>query len=316
MNNGSKWEKHKQVSIISLIILIIVLLFSYLQFDDYKENIKNYNEIEDIIIKEEDDYIKTLFNEEKKMAEKSLNLIVEKIQNKLILGYGKNLNDLDYDIDNPSPNSYLTKVLDESLRSFYINENTIVNKPFVLSMNSLLWGTFSYENINNNEVPSIEDLYFLQGDSKLNKEAIDTVLLNNDTKYIFWENKSNNELTSMNIDKLIDIYHEKGINYMRNYELLVPVYITKDGDIFGTKDTDGIGHKINNYKIIIVQRINIYDLLKEYSNELSYYNSSIERIDDRAKNNINDKTRSLMINAAIIGLVLFGSAYLQNKKYK
>lgn len=314
--NGRKLGKHKQISIVSLIIIIIVLIFSYLQFDDYKSNIANYNAIADSIRKEEGNYIKTLLNEETKLAEKSLNLVREQIQHKLELCYGKDLEGLDEDIDNPTPNSKLTKIFNKTLGDFYINQNTTVNRPIVLSMKCLLWGnSLSYDKAPD-EVLSIDTLLELQGNSKLNQEAIEAILRNDNTKYIFWENKNHNNLKVMNIDKLIDIYCKQGLNSMKNYELLVPVYITKDGDIFGVKDTDGLGHKVDNYKMIIVQRINIYDLLKEYSNELSYYNTAVGRIHDKAGANMIEKSRSLIMNASIISLVLFGSAYLQNKKYK
>lgn len=314
--NGHKLGKHKQISIISLIITIIVLLFSYLQFDDYRNNITNYNEIANSIRIEEENYIKTVLNEETKLTEKSLNLVLEQIQHKLALYYGEDLEDLDEDIDNPTPDSMLTKVFNETLGNFYINQDTAVNRPIVLSMKCLLWGnSLSYDKAPN-EVLSVETLLELQGNSELDREAIKTILKNDNTKYIFWENRNHGDLKSMDIDKLINIYFEEGINSMKNYELLVPVYITKDGDIFGVKDTDGLGHKIDNYKMIIVQRINIYDLLKEYSNELAHYNSIIERIHDKAGVNIKDKSRSLIMNTCIISLVLFGSAYLQNKKYK
>ena len=314
--NGNKLGKHKQISIIALIITIIVLLFSYLQFDDYRNNISNYNEIADFIKREERVYIKTLLNEEDKLTEKSLNLVLEDIQHKLALYYGKDLEGLDKDIDNPTSNSRLTKVFNESLGDFYINQDTTVNRPIVLSMKCLLWGnSLSYDKAPD-EVLSIETLLRLQGNSKLNKEAIETILRNDNSKYIFWENKNHGNLKVMDIDKLIDIYSKDGLSSMKNYELLVPVYITKDGDIFGIKDTDGLGHKVDNYKMVIVQRINIYDLLKEYSNELSYYTAAIGRIHDKANANVIDKSRSLIMNVCILALVLFGSAYLQNKKYK
>ena len=314
--NGHKLGKHKQISIVCLIITIIVLLFSYLQFDDYRNNISNYNEIADFIKKEERVYIKTILNEEEKLTEKSLNLVLENIQRKLALYYGEDLENLDEDIDNPTPNSMLTRVFNETLGNFYINQDTAVNRPIVLSMKCLLWGnSLSYDKAPD-EVLSIETLLKLQGNSKLNKEAIETILRNDNTKCIFWENKNHGNLKVMDIDKLIDIYSKDGLNSMRNYELLVPVYITKDGDIFGIKDTDGLGHKVDNYKMVIVQRINIYDLLKEYSNELSYYTSAIGRIHDKANANVIDKGRSLIMNVCILALVLFGSAYLQNKKYK
>lgn len=308
-------NKHKEISIMSLIILIIIILFSYLQYDDYASSIEEYEDLYNAVRLEEANYIKTVFSAETSLAKKALNIHVERIQDQLILYYGKNLDGLDDDIDNPSSNSELTKVFDNVLGEFYINNNTNINKPFVLSMNNLLWGRcLSYDS--KDEFLTIEDLISMQSNNDLNTQSILTILENNDDEYIFWQNRGKNEIKKMNIDDLIEIYFRDGLDSMKNYELLVPIYITKDGDIFGTKDTDGLGHKVTNYKIIIVQRINMYDALNNYIYELSFYESQCERIENQKMNNISYKTRSLMISAGLILIVLFGSAYLQNKKYK
>lgn len=308
-------NKHKEISIMSLIILIIIILFSYLQYDDYASSIEEYEDLYNAVRLEEANYIKTVFSAETSLAKKALNIHVERIQDQLILYYGKNLDGLDDDIDNPSSNSELTKVFDNVLGEFYINNNTNVNKPFVLSMNNLLWGRcLSYDS--KDEFLTIEDLISMQSNNDLNTQSILTILENNDDEYIFWQNRGKNEIKKMNIDDLIEIYFRDGLDSMKNYELLVPIYITKDGDIFGTKDTDGLGHKVTNYKIIIVQRINMYDALNNYIYELSFYESQCERIENQKMNNTSYKTRSLMISAGLILIVLFGSAYLQNKKYK
>lgn len=308
-------NKHKQISIMSLIILIIIVVFSYLQFDDYRIDINDYEELYHSIRQEESNYIKTIFSEQTKATKKIMNTHVERIQDQLILNYGKNLDNLDYDIDHPSSNSNLTKVFDNVLGEFYVNKNTNVNKPFILSMNNLLWGRCLSYNTKDNFI-SIEDLISLQSNNDLNKQSILTILENNNDKYIFWQNKGKNEIKTMNIDDLIDIYYRDGLESMKNYELLVPIYITKDGDIFGTKDTDGLGHKITNYKIIIVQRINMYNALSDYTYELSFYESQCEKIENHKINDISQKTRSLLVSASLILIVLFGSAYLQNRKYK
>lgn len=312
---SNKENKHKQISIMSLIILIIVVLFSYLQFDDYTTDVNEYKELYKSIQLDNGNYIKTILSEESKLAEKSINIHVDRIQDQLELCYGKNLIGLDYDIDNPSSYSKLTNVFDNVLGDFYINKNSNTNKPFILSMNNLLWGrSLSYET--EGEFLTIENLLSLQTNNELNEQAINSILDNNQDRYIFWQNDGKNELKTMSIDDLIDIYFRDGLKAMENYELLVPVYITQDGDIFGTKDNDGVGHKITNYKIIIVQRINIYDALSNYTYELSFLDAQSEIIKDHKTRDISRKTRTVLISVGITLIVLFGSAYLQNKKYK
>ena len=60
----------------------------------------------------------------------------------------------------------------------------------------------------------------------------------------------------------------------------------------------------------------MYNALSDYTYELSFYESQCEKIENHKINDISQKTRSLLVSAALILIVLFGSAYLQNRKYK
>lgn len=310
MNN-----KGKQVSIISLIIVIIIASFSYLQFNDYSNNRERFYDMEQSIKIQESNYIKTIFKEEKKMVKKAMDIHVDKIQEELFEYYGQDLDGLDKDIKNPTPTSNLSKVFDDCLYDFYINENTKINKQFVLSNSKLLWGRcFSFEKPYASL--SIEDLLNLD-DNKLNREAIETILSNNDMdELIFWENNDNKHVEHMDLQELINLYHEEGLSSMKSFELLIPTYITPDGDIFGIKDVDSLGRKIDNYKMIIVQRVNIYDILKAYSSELSEYESQLKNMEIEINNNNINKKRNALLSISMILVVIFTSAYLQNKKYK
>ena len=62
----------------------------------------------------------------------------------------------------------------------------------------------------------------------------------------------------IDVDDLYNIYTTYGLKGLKSFELLVPAYITEDGDIFGQKDIVQ-GVRYNNYKIIVIQRINLYD---------------------------------------------------------
>lgn len=317
---NSKKYINKQVSVISLIIIIIVAMFSYLQYINYKYTMNRYEELFESSKQTETNYIKSIFSEEIKFTNSIMEIKSQNIQDTLKEVYGEDLTGLKYDIDNPSPNSKLTQVFDEEFDGFYINGDSNTNKPFVLSEKNLLWGrSLSYDNTKNDYI-SIEELMDLQSNNKLNETSIQYILNNNISKYVFWQNETeeSTSLTSMDIDKLIDIYYNEGLESMKNYELLIPTYITSDGDIFGNKDSDGIGHKVLNYKIIIVQRINIYDILKDYTYELSCFDSQNKTIERNESDNIMQKYRGISQIAAIsiIIFVLFGSAYLQNRKYK
>lgn len=74
-------------------------------------------------------------------------------------------------------------------------------------------------------------------------------------------------LDEATIITLKEVYMEEGLEGLRNYEVLVPVYITDTGDIFGQQDVIQ-GVKQTNHKIIIVQEFNLYDQLSRNSKEL------------------------------------------------
>lgn len=60
------------------------------------------------------------------------------------------------------------------------------------------------------------------------------------------------------IDTLRNIYKNEGIEGLRNYQLLVPAYIKNTKDIFDNPEVS-IGIKHNTYRMIVIQRCNIYD---------------------------------------------------------
>ena len=64
----------------------------------------------------------------------------------------------------------------------------------------------------------------------------------------------------MNKEILADMYKKYGIEGLKSFTFLVPVYIDKDGDIFGNADIVN-GKHVRNNKFIIVQRYSLYDYI-------------------------------------------------------
>lgn len=67
-------------------------------------------------------------------------------------------------------------------------------------------------------------------------------------------------IKEMNYVNLEKIFIEEGIDGLRNYQFLVPVYITDTGDIFGQYDIVG-GIPQDTHKYIVIQTYNLYDQL-------------------------------------------------------
>ena len=305
-------------SITTLVILTITILFSYKQYEDYMTNMDSYKKIECGMKEELYLYIKGILRENVKKAEVLTEVNTTIIHRRLVEAYGNNLEGLENDLNDPNPDSQLNKILDEVLINTYVNNNTDSNKPIVATMRNIIWNRSIY--LNSDEMLLWDNFINTHFNTILAGKAIEALKnMNNDKNdFIFWELNHNNLdshliLSEMKIEKMLDVYYNEGLESLKGYELLVPVYITNTGDIFGTKDTNSIGEKINNYKIMVIQRVNVYDALIEYKSDLTYFNSEIKAIETEII--YSDKQRVSLLIQTIIFIIclLIGSAILQKK---
>lgn len=97
------------------------------------------------------------------------------------------------------------------------------------------------------------------------------------------EDRNHRLISEMNYDELHDIVLEEGVAGIKNYQFLVPTYLTADGDMFGTNDTvHGVEQK--THKFVIIQTFNLYEQIfffdpdyggDEYDNAISDRYTSI-----------------------------------------
>jgi hypothetical protein len=103
-------------------------------------------------------------------------------------------------------------------------------------------------------------------------------IISRDTHYnlFFYEPQSpehvtdHNLITNPSLEHLKEVYQKEGIEGLQSYNILVPVYITDDGDLFGTPDIGPDGSVNLNHKMIVVQRFSIYDIVKSTFNSQLY----------------------------------------------
>jgi hypothetical protein len=104
----------------------------------------------------------------------------------------------------------------------------------------------------------------------LGYKAIDMLIDNNKSDIIFYEpnepirNIEHMVLNSPSIEGLKNVYTKEGIEGLSGYVMLVPSYITETGDIFGTPDVSNDGNVNKTYKIVVVQRFSLYDIIKKH----------------------------------------------------
>ena len=105
-----------------------------------------------------------------------------------------------------------------------------------------------------------------QYNSKLAKNTFDKLMvMDNYNSLVFErENKCNNKkhklYDEITDDTIKEIISNEGLEGLKSYTFLVPIYITNDGDIFGKYDVVST-HKQPNNKIVVVQEYSLYDYI-------------------------------------------------------
>ena len=107
-------------------------------------------------------------------------------------------------------------------------------------------------------------------------------------------NKNHMQIKEMNYSNLKKVYSKEGLEGLRNYQFLVPVYITDSGDIFGKHDTErGIPQVTHKFTVIIL--FNLYDQI---------INSDYDFIEKNNTKTIVNRYDNIMNAIHFFGLIL------------
>lgn len=109
--------------------------------------------------------------------------------------------------------------------------------------------------------------------------------------YIKTDHEKISELNYQNLER---VYVNEGTQGLKNYQFLVPVYITDSGDIFGQKDIEN-GVPRENHKFIIIQTFNIYDQITYHSPDFG---------DDDYIKRINSRYDRILNSLYIMGIII------------
>lgn len=118
------------------------------------------------------------------------------------------------------------------------------------------------------------------------------------------------KIDSLSYEAFEELYVEEGFDGFRNYQFMVPVYITDTGDIFGQQDVVN-GIKQETHKFTVITTFNLYDQLSSFKEDIGD--------DDCIRNIVNRYSRILnslyilgLIVCAIIILIILYSVYIYN----
>lgn len=78
--------------------------------------------------------------------------------------------------------------------------------------------------------------------------------------YDYTRNPDHKLISDMSYANLEKVYVNEGMDGLKNYQFLVPMYITDTGDIFGQQDIEH-GVRQDTHKFIVIQTFNLYDQL-------------------------------------------------------
>lgn len=102
---------------------------------------------------------------------------------------------------------------------------------------------------------------FKSATAKLRSHSTSQLIAIEPFNYLKGDDSSNHKMISeMTYENLKEVYVNEGLKGLKNYQFLVPIYITDTGDIFGNNDVVG-GVPQNTHKFIIIQTFNVYDQL-------------------------------------------------------
>lgn len=151
-------------------------------------------------------------------------------------------------------------------------------------------------------------------DSKENKQlAANAVcaILNQNKDIIYWESDKNVSkyedsyiITNPDMDNIIKLIKSSNFYALKNYNMLVPSYITDTGDIFGVPDVNEHGLPNDNNKLIIVREINLYDIVSPYRDSFEKYDQIMSRYTIKTDDYIHSKIMTYLF-IAIICIISF-----------
>lgn len=314
----------KLKDLLGVIILIIITssaLFTYTKFEDYKTTEVILTNQQNILKDNLNIYMEGVIKESVDKLSLLTDYRTELIHQDILSKYGNNFDLLKHDINYPSDNSLLSKILDSHLKDVWINKDNNSNKVFVISDNNIIWNkSLPIISDSNESYITVDELINYIFNSNLGQISLDSIRDGNITKnkIIFWEAIQSNDnnhsiIDNMDIKELLNIYSNEGIEGLKSYEILVTGYITKNGDVFGEDDIDSLGHKIDNSKIMIIQRVNLYDILYNHIGEINKLQQQIDDLDIIMENNDNKIIKYLMILLSVTIFILIIAMYIERK---
>ena len=304
----------KRLSIYTSILVYMMLSLTYLQFADYRSVQNDYTLYKEAKVKELTLFMNSALNIEKESAFEQLESLSNSIQNDIREVY-TNDEELKYDIENPSSTSRLSMIFDNWLEPVYVNTDNYDNKIFVITKNNVLWNKSNSNTSHKTATYALLNYINANVNPTLARHTMDSILNNNLNKedFFIWQEIYSNSEPIVSIEDAAQLILKDDEEALKCYNILIPSYITKDGDIFGIDDIDSLGMDNKNYKIILIQSINLYDVISKYDSFTRYNIDSYNQMEKIHCDKLQYKLNNVICSIAFMLVIIIGSGKLQNK---
>lgn len=238
------------------------------------------------------DLIENTINENIDKSKIQTNYIKRYIISNIYLTYNNNFNRLYLDLVDRR-NSPIFYIFNNAISNVYLNNDSENNRVYIADKTGILADKGFIASSNKNSRDWTTEINS-KPNTTLAKNSID-IILSEQNSLAIWQsvsvipNLENNSINYPSINELKKMYEKYGYNAFKNYNILIPSYITKDGDIFGIPDVNEHGIKNDNNKIIIIQEFNIYDCISTHKAMLDNYDISIIQYKDNEQQQIHEK---------------------------
>lgn len=209
-------------------------------------------------------YLELLYQQ----ADEEVVLISQNIEKDLLSLSEEELKLIEDDMNNDIHNQTLHNIIMKNTEFYNFNKISNSRNGIIIMSTDGYMEDFNYRRADKcdnttNSFRTWEDSINHSYNKSLEENAIDK-LLNRTSGIIALEsydligNEDHIKIKELNYKSLLKVYSEEGLEGLRNYQILVPYYITDIGDIFGVPDISQ-GIMVDNNKIIVVQEFNLYD---------------------------------------------------------
>lgn len=263
-------DRQKQSKTILFSTLLIAILMCFNLFYYYNQ----VTELKKSKIESGWSQIESVLKENQEKATLQDSSIKEDIVEDITTTYNENKVGLRYDMDNLDVNNNFLKILNNDINGKFLNVDNDNNDLFILStwqeivdidLKGMVITDKSVNCMGNGKPRYFNTELLKHYNYELGYDALKRILGQNKNEVIFWEylpsdNPNHIKLKVCSLEGMKQVYQKEGIEGIKNYEILIPMYINDNTDIFGTEKVDNLGsYNKDNRQIIVVQGFNLYD---------------------------------------------------------